>query len=340
MVGRDKPTAVLIFGGRGMEHEVSRLGAEFVYPLIDENVYEKIPVYIAKDGRWLMRSDVLSENLTECFPILRGGVGGLITEEEFIPVDVAFPLLHGDFGEDGTVQGALECAKIPYVGCDTLTSAVARDKCLVKLIAKELNIPTAEWVEYSGCIEETVWLLERLLGYPVFVKPSRLGSSVGAKRADNIDELASAIENASRLGSGRVIIEEFVDIEKELECAYYSAAGRILFTAPGEIVCDGDFYDFLKKYRSTGADVSEKASISSALTERITEYSKKLAKRIGLRHLSRIDYFLSKQGRLYFNEINTMPGFTERSLYPRLLEKHGIAPKELIGSLLHDARNL
>ena len=338
MAGKNKPKAALIFGGRGMEHDVSVCGAEFVFPLIDEDIYEKIPVYIDKDGTWLIKSDLTAVGGVGCFPAFWQGARGLIGEGGFTPIDVAFPLLHGDFGEDGIVQGALECADIPFVGCDTLTSAVARDKCLVKLIARELKIPTAGWIEHSGCIEESVWLSEKLLGYPVFVKPSRLGSSVGASRANNKDGLTRAIENASSLGSGKVIIEEFIDIEKELECAYYSVSGRTVFTSPGEIVCDGGFYDFRKKYRTGGASVTENSSVDGTTAEKIAEYSKKIAKKIGLRHLSRIDYFLSRDGRLYFNEINTMPGFTERSLYPRLLEKHGIAPRELIRSLLDDAR--
>lgn len=337
VTGRDKPTAALIFGGRGMEHEVSICGAEFVFPLIDEKIYRKIPVYISKDGTWLIKTDVSSDEGTECFPIFRGGVGGFITSEGFIPIDAAFPLLHGDFGEDGTVQGALENAMIPYVGCDTPTSAIARDKGLVKLIAREMGIPTAKWIEHSGCIDESVWLAERLLGYPMFIKPSRLGSSVGVSRAENRDELYSAIENASRLGYGKVIIEESIEVEKELECAYYSASGKILFTSPGEIVCEDGFYDYQRKYCDRGARVSEKTSINEALTEKIIEHSKKIAKKLSLRQISRIDYFSSSEGKLYFNEINTMPGFTEKSLYPKLLEKHGISPRELINSLLEGA---
>ena len=337
MKGTDRPTAALIFGGRGMEHEVSVNGARFVFPLIDEEIYRKILVFIAKDGRWIIITDVSRLDGVECFPIFKDGAGGLITDKEFIPIDVAFPLLHGDYGEDGVVQGALENAKIPYVGCDVQSSAVARDKGLVKLIAKELGIPTAKWVEHTGCTEESVWLAERLLGYPVFVKPARLGSSVGASYAKSESELYSAIENASRLGRGRVIIEEFIEIEKELESAYYSASGRILFTSPGEVVCDSGFYDFERKYLGEGAQVSEKSSVDNIYSEKIAEYSEKLVKKLGLRHVARIDYFLSKENKIYFNEVNTMPGFTARSLYPRLTEKHGIPPRELINSLLCEA---
>ena len=337
VTGRDRPTAALIFGGRGMEHDVSINGAKFVFPLIDEKIFKKIPVYISKDGKWLMKTDVSGSEGVECFPVFRGGVGGLITSEGFIPVDVAFPLLHGDFGEDGTVQGALENAMIPYVGCDVATGAIARDKGLVKLIARELGILTAKWIEHSGCTEESVWLTERLLGYPVFVKPSRLGSSVGVSCANNSSELYSAIENASHLGKGRVIIEEAVEVIKELECAYYSASGKILFTSPGEVVCDLGFYDFNRKYLGDGASVSEISNIDKAATDATLEYSKKLAKRLGLRHISRIDFFLSTDGKVYFNEVNTMPGFTERSLYPRLLLKEGIPSRELVLSLLNEA---
>ena len=331
---KDRPRAALIFGGRGLEHDVSVKGAEYVFPLIDEK-FEKILLYITRDGRWLKLStlnDATSALGEECYPTLRGIIGA----EGFERIDVAFPLLHGDYGEDGVVQGALECAMIPYVGCDVHSSAVARDKCLLKLIARELGINTAEWVEYNGDIESTASLCEEKLGYPLFVKPARLGSSVGVARAESREELTSAIKNAARLGSGRVIIEEYIKIERELECAYFSSGGKEIFTHPGEIVCDGGFYDFDKKYVAQGASVSPCARVSESIANKVIEHSKALVKKIGLSGISRLDFFLSIGGTLYFNEINTMPGFTESSLYPALIEGYGIPARELISSLLSE----
>ena len=347
----EMPSIALIFGGRGFEHDVSVRGAEYVFPLIDTSLYRKIPIYIKKNGTWVTPTlrdlpccpRALADEAVpteECFPAFRNSVCGLQAESAFLPIVSAFPLLHGDFGEDGVVQGALENARIPYVGCNTLTSAVTRDKCYVKLIAKHLGIPTARWVYVTEACAESVENAERTLGYPMFVKPARLGSSVGAGIAKCRVELTKALDRALALGSGRALVEEFVDIDKELECGYYSSKSKELFTSIGEISCENGFYDYETKYFSEAARVSSRAPLTEAECAKIHGYASRLARYLGLCGLSRIDFFRARDGGIYFNEINTMPGFTETSLYPRLVSEAGISPKELINRLIGDAGNI
>ncbi|MBP3401501.1 MAG: hypothetical protein J6K85_00410 [Clostridia bacterium] len=406
---RAKPTVALIFGGRGYEKEVSVRGAINLFSLIPSEKYEKIPISIAADGRFLMpEADATPAEMAsgeaqtrECYPALRDGRGGFAFDGGFLPVDAAFPLLHGDYGEDGVVQGALECARIAYVGCDVIGSAAARDKMLLKAIAGSLSIPTARGIlcargEENRAVRES----EAAFGYPVFVKPTRLGSSVGAGKAENRRELRLALAKALSLGD-RAMIEEYIDIEKELEIAYFAPIGRKILTSPGEIKANG-FYDYEKKYGeirnesgtsrtlsstvesislpprgrcrtnerrkehahecsthclnaqthspspdSVGSSLPERASTAITVTEFASvapevealakDYAARLARFLSLRDLSRIDFFLSGDGRLYFNEINTMPGFTEASLYMRLVARCGISPEMLVCALIDGA---
>ena len=343
----ESPSVALIFGGRGYEHDVSVRGAEYLFPLIDGSKYRKIPVYVKKDGTWVIPAirgiDVCPRALSdgavpeeECSPAFGKPIGGLLTESAFLPIAAAFPLLHGDFGEDGVVQGALENAGIPYVGCDTVASAVTRDKSYVKLIAEHLGIPTARWLYARELSNKTIKEAEEKIGYPMFVKPARLGSSVGASVARCREELAGALDRALKVGSGRALIEELIDVERELECGYLSAAGKTLFTGVGEIYTDG-FYDYEAKYFSGAARVSSRATVSDSEVGLIQSYSALLSEHLGLRGLSRIDFFRTARGDIIFNEINTMPGFTETSLYPRLCAESGISPKELVERLITDA---
>ena len=368
-----KPAVALLFGGRGYEREVSVRGASNLFSLIPSEKYRKIPIFIDPDGRFLLpdviltseaESGKLSESspaeatpqemavgnieMREVHPAYIDGHGGFIYGGEFLPIDAAFPLLHGDYGEDGILQGALECAKIAYIGCDVIGSAAARDKILLKAIASSLDIPVARGIlclpgEVSSVVRES----ERLFGYPVFVKPTRLGSSIGAGVAGNRRELYSALIKALSLGS-RAVVEEYIDIEKELECAYFAVSGKELFTNPGEI-CGYGFYDYEKKYALTQAEpkaqgeartepeVSDCAELDKETRGRVLEYARRLVRELSLRDLARIDFFLDKNGRLYFNEINTMPGFTETSLYMRLVARYGIPPVALICSLIDSA---
>ena len=326
----DKKRVALIYGGRGYEHSVSVAGAKNLISLIDGERYETLPVRISKTGELLLCSPHSDGNGGICvYPVYRNGCGGLLTEGgEFIPLDCAFPLLHGDFGEDGTVQGLLTSARIAFVGCDTRASAICLDKAVTKAVAEALGIPTVS----GRLITDQACPKVKL---PAFIKPDCLGSSYGAGCAETTEQFEEIFKSAYSLGGGRVLVEELKCPVRELECAYFEAQGEKLFTTAGEILCDG-FYSYEKKYSALGAKTAARADISRSDAVKMREYSEALCSFIGIRHLARIDFFLS-DGIIYLNEINTMPGMTETSLYLRLLSEAGISPEEAVNRLLSDA---
>ena len=316
----------LIYGGRGRESEVSVRGKNHILPLFDENKYSVLPIFIDKDGRWLIDG-------REAFPYRRGFC--LPEINEIYEVDCAIPLLHGDFGEDGRVQGALDCVDIPYIGCDTLAGAICRDKVFVKTIAEKLSIPTLSFrlVLRSEGIDYAVRNLEENISYPMFVKPARLGSSVGVSAAETRRQLVSALTVAFTMAE-RVVVEPCLIHKRELECGYFSTKCKEIFTNPGEILYNGT-YGYEEKYLSGDVSLSIRADLSDRVRECAREYSRRLVRTLGIRHLCRVDFFLSGD-RLYFNEVNTMPGFTDGSLYAKMIEAEGI-PQSRIFPMLIDS---
>ena len=344
-----KNTVALIFGGRGYEHDVSVEGAKFVFPLIDRSRYKALPIYIKKSGEWTIPKGGVSaspeEIVTEkvdlevVHPTFAKRVGGISYGDKFIPIRCAFPLLHGDYGEDGVIAGVLKNSNIPFIGCDVEAGALCSDKAYTKIVAEHLGIPTAKWtLGYGSTIASARRAKERaekLFSYPMFIKPCGLGSSVGASPVRSESEFDVAYLKAARLGCGRVLIEELISIEKELECAYFATKGKELFTNLGQISCNSSFYDYSEKYsNASSARVDATSDATEKITEKIKEYSKLLTDIIGIRDIARIDYFLTRDGEIIFNEINTMPGFTGGSLYPRLLETCGINPSRLVNLLI------
>ena len=320
-----RPTVALIWGGRGYEKNVSRAGMENILPLIDENTYRVLSVHIEPDGRWTLNGKELLLSR-----------GGIIADGKFIKVDCAFPLLHGDFGEDGRVQGALDCSEISYVGCNTEASALCRDKSVVKAVAKSLGIPTLPHILAlrGERTRDIIAKCEREIGYPAFVKPTSLGSSVGASEANGRRELFSAIRRAFEL-CDRIIIEKCLSPKRELECGFLSIKGKELFTKCGEVLCNS-FYSYDKKYSSPEIKVCPVAEVGCEINRKISDYSRMLVRALGVRDLSRIDFFLSGE-ELYFNEINTMPGQTSGSLYPKMIEAAGIPTGRLVNLLIEEA---
>lgn len=326
MKQNEKNTVALIYGGRGCESEVSVRGAEMLLPLINREKYRPMAVFIDKNGRWLTGGG-------EAFPAYLGGIAGLCKGGEMIPISCAIPLLHGDYGEDGVVQGALQNAKIPFVGSDATSSAILCDKVSAKAMAQSLGIPTLPFY-CVGSEEELTGLLGKL-DYPVIVKPRTLGSSVGVSVASCEGELRLGVQRALSLCKG-VIIEPYLNKPRELESAYFSAEGKEAITSPGEIIFSEGIYDYDKKYCNNEAKCSEVADVCEEYSKKIKEYSSALVSAIGIRDLCRIDFFLHND-RLYFNEINGMPGFTSESLYPRMLRQAGISPEELVDRLILSA---
>ena len=347
----EKTTLALLFGGRGYESDVSVLSAKYILSKLDQEKFRVYPVYITKSGEWKIGSfeddiDSLikrSADAQTIAPVYLNGDGGFISSTGFLKIDAAFPALHGDFGEDGIVQGALENARIPLVGQNTKCGSLLSDKAYTKIVAESLGIPTARWS--VGTKKNKIWGKDvakldarRRLSYPLFIKPTSLGSSVGASVALSEGGFDTAYDFAASFGDGRVLVEEYANVECELECAYFSAKGKELFTNIGEISYSEGFYDYETKYSSTGSvKLCSRAGIDEEVRSRILDWSRRLVDFFEIRDLSRIDFFKTKDGRLLFNEINTMPGFTEGSLYPQLVSEAGIDTKTLLTLLIEGA---
>lgn len=326
-----KLRVALIYGGAGAEHEISLRGGEFLLRHIDRERYIPHPIVIGRDGTWRSGEDgaPVTVRLTkDGARIARSGRG--------VKIDVAFPLLHGDFGEDGRIAGFLETLGIAYVGCDVLSGAVALDKLLCKAVAESLGIPTVRGISLTEPMSADAAreLAEDKVGYPMFIKPSGLGSSVGAARVECPEEFNSAYLDALSYGE-RILIEEYLADRRELECAYFDGIDDP-YLPPSEVIPSG-VYSYAEKYSDTShARCVVRAKVTSGIQATLRDYCERLVKSVGIRQLSRIDFFLS-DGVLYFNEINTMPGFTEASLFPLSVEAAGVSNTELISRLIDGA---
>ncbi len=326
-----KINLALIYGGEGLEHEISLIGARNLSGMINRSEYNLISVFIEKTGEWFIENE---SRKIPTFPAYINGQSGLFKEGKILPIDVAVPLLHGDLGEDGVIMGALRAAHIKFVGCGVLAGAVCSDKIVTKLVCEALGIPTAKWTfsteENAKAAAENA---EKLLGYPMFIKPASLGSSIGISRVTDRKEFTEAYKKAFLL-SDRVLIEEAISVKRELECAYLYTDGKEYFKT-GEILADGEFYDFDKKYLT---ETKTKAAFDDPEAEKaITAMADRLRRAVGARQISRFDFFLTEDGRILFNEINTFPGMTKTSLYPSLTVKMGFAEGEFINRLIAEA---
>ena len=326
-----KKTIVLIYGGEGREHNISVLSAKNLLGMIDAERYEVLSVYITENGEWFIEEGT---NKTPTFPVFLEGKSGFIIGGKIKECSLALPILHGEMGEDGVVAGLLKSAHIKAIGCPTLPCAVTSDKITAKFISESLGIPTARWI-FADCesCESALKKAETKLSYPMFIKPSSLGSSIGISRVLGRNEFKEAYEKAALL-CDRILVEEEIRIERELECAYLSQKDKHLY-AVGEICLDGQFYDFERKYEKETK--TSAFSGEASVTKRICEYSDKLREAIGIRGISRFDFFLSEDGKIYFNEINALPGMTKTSLYPTLTEKMGFSRGEFINLLIAEA---
>ena len=340
-----KKNIALIYGGEGRERGISMLSARQIYALIDKEKYDVIPVYISVNGNWYFPGADPCGNLptagaSPTYPVRLHGISGFLSGSGILPVSVALPILHGDFGEDGIIQGALETAHIKYVGCKTAVSSVCADKAYVKAIAESLSIKTAKYVieRSSGheAMKRAEELAEERFGYPMFIKPIGLGSSIGASSVRTKDEFDKAFISAARHGAG-VLIEELIDVACEVECAALYYGERGVFSAGGIIRTDGKAYGFGEKYMSLGKITVTHTKENYEGRAEIEDAAKRLAEAIGITGLSRIDFFVTREGEIYFNEINTMPGMTKNSLYPVLTEDMGYSAGEFINLLIDGA---
>jgi D-alanine-D-alanine ligase len=341
-----KIRVALVFGGRSGEHAISAATAAGVMKAIDRDKYDVLPVGITREGRWVLASgdaarwELTAGRLPEVTTDAGRELAGL---QEVGDVDVVFPLLHGPYGEDGTIQGLLELAGIPYVGAGVLASAVGMDKQYMKLVFAGHGLPIGPYVvvkprEWEQSQSEVVARVQAELKFPVFVKPARAGSSLGVTRVDDLTGLADAIEGA-RFHDPRVIVEEGI-AGREIECAVLGGrgGGAPRTSVPGEIVVDpgeARFYDFDEKYSADShARTQAPADLPEDVAARVRELAARAFEAIGAEGISRVDVFVTPEGEVLINEINTLPGFTPISMYPQMWQASGISYPELIDELI------
>lgn len=344
-----KKTVAVIFGGQSSEHEVSRNSATMMLRELDKEKYQILPIGITKKGEWLIYNGPIEHIATGEWekygtPVclspdaskkaLLKIVNSSVKE---IPVDVVIPALHGAWGEDGTIQGLLELAQIPYVGCGVLASAVSMDKVYTKMIAKQARIPQAAylWTEKRDLEKHTdrfMDLVEKKLGYPCFVKPSNAGSSVGITKAKNRAQLKDALALAAGYDK-KVIVEQAIE-GREFECAVMGNDDPEV-SGVGEVLSAAEFYDYDAKYNNSESRTVIPADIPEEKLHEMQKIAGNIFRAVDGSGLARVDFFMAKgTDKVYFNELNTMPGFTTISMYPMLWEAAGISKTELMNRLI------
>ena len=344
-----KLTVCVLFGGQSSEHEISRISATSVIKNLDKDKYDIVTIGITKEGEWLLyqgpvekiaTGDWENGHVSRAIIAPDASISGIIkfadNEVTSARIDVVFPVLHGLYGEDGTVQGLLELAKIPYVGAGVLASSVGMDKVYAKLIFQHAGIPQADWMvvyrEELDNMQQIVDKIENKFGYPCFIKPSNAGSSVGITKAHDRQELVEGLKLAAQ-HDRKILIEEFIN-GREIECSVlgnYHAEASVL----GEIIPGKEFYDYDAKYHDDSSQLIIPAQLPQDTVEQIQHYAVKAFRALDCCGLSRVDFFVHKEtGKVYINEINTMPGFTSISMYPKLWEASGIPYSELLDRLI------
>lgn len=328
----------IIYGGKSSEHEVSLNTALAIMKAVDQEKYDITPIYIQLDGTWT-KGQVSSVDLHSVDQLRFEGSkmnqpNVLTLKEEF---DIAFPVIHGPNGEDGTLQGLLDMADIPYVGSGVLGSSLGMDKVAMKNVFGEIGIPQCKYLSFfrsrfAEDMELIVSQIEEYLGYPCFVKPANMGSSVGISKAKDRGSLIQALKTAAQFDR-KIVIEEFIK-GRELEIGVLGNES-LKTSVVGEIVSVNEFYDYEAKYKNTGTKLYIPAEVPSHVVQGIQEMAKKAFLGLDASGLSRIDFFWDEENdQILINEINTMPGFTPFSMYPMLFQKAGITYPELINELV------
>ena len=350
----------VIFGGRSGEHEVSLRSAASIMRALDPDKYEVLPIGVTKQGRWISGPDALKAleagradaggvNGAQPVALLgepasnalmameRGAEDGALTLRDMTRLDVIFPVLHGSYGEDGTVQGLLELANVPYVGAGVVGSAVGIDKAIFKSVMLAHGLPVLPYMlatrrQWEADREGVLHEAEMGLRYPMFTKPANLGSSVGVRKARSRAELAAGLDDAARYDR-RLLVEQGIDA-REIEVSVLGNEDLIA-SVPGEIVPDDEFYSYRAKYINEGSQLLIPAPLPDDLTETFQELAVRAFRAIDGAGLGRVDFLLDREtGAPYLNEVNTIPGFTSISMYPKLWEASGIPYSELLDRLI------
>jgi D-alanine-D-alanine ligase len=336
----------ILFGGRSGEHEVSLASAASVIRGLDPDKYEAVPIGITKEGHWLVGAGA-QKMLPE---VLKGGQRVMMTADPTDAalvrldgsgggqrIDVVFPVMHGTFGEDGTIQGLLDLAGLPFVGAGVLGSAIGMDKDVAKRLLQVAKIPVVPWItvhrhDWENNPEAIQGAVELKFRYPVFVKPATLGSSVGMTKVHSREELGPALNLACEFAM-KILVEESVTA-REIEVSVLGNHNPQA-SVPGEIVPHREFYDYAAKYLEEGTQLLIPANLKPAQVQKIQKYAVDAFRALELSGMARVDFFLEKKGgKIYLNEVNTIPGFTSISMYPKLWEASGIPFRELIDKLI------
>ncbi len=345
---KKKIKVALLFGGKSAEHEVSLRSAENVANAIDKDKYDVVLIGIDKSGKWLL-GDSSTQLLDKTNPKLYklnssssdsvalvpqggGAISNLTDTNSKTSIDVVFPILHGPFGEDGTVQGLFKLANVPFVGAGVLGSAVGMDKDVMKRLLRDAGIPIGKFIALKHDERVSFAQAKKELGLPLFIKPANMGSSVGVSKVETKKEFDSAIKQAFTFDT-KILIEEFIK-GREVECAVLGNENPIA-SVPGEVVVKDSFYSYETKYiDENGAIIEIPAKVSKKTAKDIQKIAIKTFKALNCEGFGRVDCFLKKDGKIIVNEINTIPGFTSISMYPKLWEASGMSYTKLIDRLI------
>lgn len=336
----------VIFGGRSGEHEVSLMSAKSVISALDPHKYDIIPLAIDKNGKWLLPNEAVkmldaavAPMLATDIPVAEGGQFPLVPDPgaKTAYLDVIFPVLHGPHGEDGTVQGLLELANIAYVGAGVLGSAVSMDKAMMKSVFSQAGLPVLKWEtvirrHWEQNPDPAIDAIEAKIGYPCFIKPANLGSSVGISKACSREQLVEAVNLACEFDR-RVIVEQGLIKPREIECSVLGNDDPIV-SVPGEIVPGNEFYDYEAKYLNDSSQLIIPADVTPEQRRLLEDYSIRAFRAVDCAGMARVDFFITEDQQVVINEINTIPGFTRISMYPKLWEASGISYRELLDRLI------
>lgn len=334
----EKINVMVIFGGKSEEHEVSLMSVTSVLNVMSPKKYNISTVGITREGIWKEYNGPIGKIATGEWESLAREMGVFsLSNKESAEIDLVFPVLHGPFGEDGRIQGLLEMFDLPYVGAGVLSSAIAMDKAVTKIICSSRGIRQAKYLtllekDYQASQNDHIKLIEKTLGYPVFVKPANLGSSVGISKAKDEAGLLEAIKLAFKYDR-KIVIEEFINA-REIECSVLGN-DKAQASLPAEIIPSKEFYDYEDKYLHGTSKFQIPADLSKETEENIRNLALEVYHLLDCSGLARVDFFVEHgTDKIYFNEINTMPGFTNISMYPKMWEATGIAYEELIDRLI------
>lgn len=342
----------VIFGGRSAEHEVSLVSATSIISALDRERYEIIPIGITKEGRWLsstetihlLKSGEILDREPECVLLPDPTHRSLVqlnadsVSVDRRPLDVIIPILHGPYGEDGTIQGLFELANIPFVGAGVLSSAAGMDKVVAKQLFERARLPVTKYVwylrkQYQSNPKSNLEAIQKKLGFPCFVKPANLGSSIGITKAHNLEELTAGIEQAEKFDR-KILVEQGIENARDIEC---SVLGNddLRASLPGEIVPSNEFYDYDAKYVDGKSTAIIPVKLPKRLVRKIQAYAVAAFRAIDCAGMARVDFLVQKKtNRTYLNEINTIPGFTSISMFPKLWEASGIPYPKLLDILI------